>query len=211
DGPREFRFDPIRERLFTASVGGNDFGMLFLGFSCFLIGAALMLVGLLFRLSLDRRAKELGLLLAAGFAVKQVRRLLLTEGLMLAVIGAGIGLLAGVAYNRLLLNVLLDLWPDTEVRGYLKPHATPMSFAVGFVSTVLMALVALWWSIRGLVKVAPPALLRGETSVATDAAKPPALWVKILAGAALVIGIACIAAGGKVDNPDYQAMTFFGG
>jgi ABC-type antimicrobial peptide transport system permease subunit len=211
DKPREFRFDPIRERLLTASKGGTDFGMLFLGFSCFLIAAALMLVGLLFRLSLDRRAKEIGLLLAAGFSVKQVRRLLLAEGLMLAIIGSLIGLAMGVAYNRLLLTVLLDLWPDSEVRNYLKPHAAPLSFGIGFASTVLMALAALWWSLRGLVKVAPPALLRGETAVASDVMKPPSRWAKVLAIAALVIGIACIASGGAVDNPDFRAMTFFSG
>ena len=204
-------FDPIRERLLTASKGGNDFGMLFLGFSCFLIAAALMLVGLLFRLSLDRRAKEIGLLLAAGFTVKNVRRLLLTEGLIVAAVGAALGLAAGVAYNQLLLNVLLDLWPDSEVRAYLKPHATLLSFVIGFVSTVAMAFVTLWWSVRGLVRVAPPALLRGETAVAADAIGSPARWTIGLALAALIIGIGCVAAGGTVDNPDFRAMTFFGG
>jgi putative ABC transport system permease protein len=211
DKPREFRFDPLRERLLKSSKGGNDFGMLFLGFSCFLIAAALMLVGLLFRLSLDRRAKEIGLLLAAGFSVKRVRRLLLTEGLIVAVVGAAIGLAAGVGYNRLLLSVLLDLWPDSEVRGYLKPHAYPLSFALGFGLTVFMAFGALWWSVRGLVKVAPPALLRGETAVASDAVSPPSRWAKFGAVAALVIGIGCITGGGMVDNPDFRAMTFFAG
>ena len=185
--------------------------MLFLGFSCFLIGAALMLVGLLFRLSLDRRAKEVGLLLATGFAVKQVRRLLLAEGLIVAAVGAAIGLAMGVAYNRLLLNVLLDLWPDSEVRAYLKPHAYPLSFALGFGLTVAMSFAALWWSVRGLVKIAPPALLRGETAVAADTVKPPSRWSKWLAVTSLVIGIGCIAAGGSLPNPDFQAMTFFSG
>ncbi|MBN9117688.1 MAG: ABC transporter permease [Planctomycetes bacterium] len=207
----EFRFDPIRERLLTASKGGTDFGGLFLGFSCFLIAAALMLVGLLFRLSLDRRAKEVGLLLAAGFAVKRVRRLLLTEGLIVAAVGAALGLAAGVAYNRLLLTVLLDLWPDSEVRAYLRPHVSATSFAIGFGSTVLMALGALWFSVRGLVKVPPPALLRGETAVAVNTVKPPARWPRWLAAGALVVGIALIATGGFVDNPDFRAMTFFGG
>lgn len=207
----EFRFDPVRERLLAASRGGTDFGGLFLGFSCFLIAAALMLVGLLFRLSLDRRAKEVGLLLAAGFSVRQMRRLLLAEGLLVAVVGAGVGLAAGVAYNRLLLAVLLELWPDPEVRNYLKPHAAVLSFALGFGLTVLMALVALWWSVRGLVKVPPPALLRGETAGAADAVKPPARWVKVLAVASLVIGVALVAAGGSIDNPDFRAMTFFSG
>src|SRR5262249_32802054 len=43
-------FDPVAERRLQASQGGQDFGMLFLGFSFFLIIAALLLVGLLFRL-----------------------------------------------------------------------------------------------------------------------------------------------------------------
>jgi ABC-type antimicrobial peptide transport system permease subunit len=204
-------FDPIRDRLLTSSEGGTDFGGLFLGFSCFLIASALLLVGLLFRLSLDRRAKEVGLLLAAGFSVKRVRRLLLTEGLIVAAVGAAIGLAAGVEYNRLLLNVLLDLWPDSEVRAYLKPHASVLSFVLGFGATMLMAFCALWWSVRGLVKVPPPALLRGETAVAAEAVKPPSRWLKWGMWAALVIGIVLIAGGGFVDNPDLRAMTFFGG
>jgi ABC-type antimicrobial peptide transport system permease subunit len=204
-------FDPLRERLLAASRGGNDFGVLFLGFSCFLIASALMLVGLLFRLALDRRAKEIGLLLATGFSVNRVRRLILTEGLILAAVGAAVGLAAAVAYNRLLLGVLLDLWPDSEVRAYLEPHSSALSFAIGFGSTVAMALAAQWWGVRGLVRVAPPALLRGETAVASDTVSPPALWIKVVAGTSLVLGVALIAAGGAVDNPDFRAMTFFGG
>lgn len=204
-------FDPIRARLLTASKGGTDFGGLFLGFSLFLIAAALMLVGLLFRLSLDRRAKAVGLLLATGFAVKQVRRLLLAEGLTVAMAGAALGLAAGVAYNRLMLMVLLDLWPDEGVKAYFKPHATALSFGIGFGATVLMALLALWWSVRGLVKVPPPALLRGETAVARDALAGPSWLSKGLALISLVVGISLIAAGGGVSNPDFRAMTFFGG
>jgi hypothetical protein len=61
------------------------------------------------------------------------------------------------------------------------------------------------------VRVAPPALLRGETAVAADAVKPPGRWMRPLAAAAFILGVGCIAAGGNVDNPDFQAMTFFGG
>jgi predicted lysophospholipase L1 biosynthesis ABC-type transport system permease subunit len=136
---------------------------------------------------------------------------LLAEGLLVAVIGSAVGLAAGVAYNRLLLAVLLELWPDPEVRNYLGPHATALSFLLGFGMTVLMALAALWWSVRGLVKVTPPALLRGETAVAADAVRPRPRWAKVLAVASLVLGIALIGAGGSIDNPDFRAMTFFGG
>jgi ABC-type lipoprotein release transport system permease subunit len=209
-------FQPIRERLLTASRGGTDFGGLFLGFSCFLIAAALMLVGLLFRLSLDRRAKEIGLLLATGFSIRDVRGILLLEGMVLAAIGAAIGLAAGLAYNALMLKVLLSLWPDPEVANFLKPHATPTSFAFGFGATGLMALVAVWFSIRGLVKVAPPMLLRGESTTACGFAATPqtrkrwpgSKWILV---ASLPLGIAAIIAGGFIANPDFQAMSFFSG
>ena len=205
-------FDPIRERLLTASRGGTDFGGLFLGFSFFLIAAALMLVSLLFRLTLDRRAKEVGLLLATGYSVRTVRRLMLIEGLLLAAAGSLLGLLAAVGYNRLLLRLLLDLWPDPEVATFLKPHAAPLSFGIGFAATVLMSLVALWFSVRGLVKVTPPALLRGETTVGRAGSDRRAGWIaRALAFGSPLVGIALLFAGGAVGNPDYQAMTFFGG
>ncbi len=65
-----FAFVATKENALAAGEGSNDFGMLFLGFSCFLIAAALLLVGLLFRLNLDRRANTLGLLLARRLAAK---------------------------------------------------------------------------------------------------------------------------------------------
>ena len=204
-------FDPVRERLLTASRGGTDFGGLFLGFSLFLIAAALMLVGLLFRLALDRRAKEIGLLLATGYAVRRVRRLVLAEGLVVAVVGTALGLVAAVGYNRVLLGVLLDLWPDREVGSFLKPHVTPLSFSIGFGATLLMSLGALWLSVRGLVKVAPPALLRGETAVATVGPRRGSRYGRFVLFATLPAGVALIAAGSFVSNPDFRAMTFFGG
>jgi putative ABC transport system permease protein len=204
-------FDPIRERLLKASHGGTDFGGLFLGFSFFLIAAALMLIGLMFRLTLDRRAKEVGLLLATGFAVRDLRRLLMGEGLALTILGALIGLGVGIGYNRLLILVLVELWPDKEVATILRPYATSTSFILGFGLTFVMALVALWFSIRGLVKVSPPALLRGETIVAATVVKTgsPIAWIVLVSS--MPLGIVSIIAGKYIDNPDYQAMTFFGG
>ena len=73
-------FQPVKEQSLKASNGSTDFAGLFLGFSFFLIAAALLLVGLLFRLNLDRRASEFGLLTAVGYRPWAIRRLLLGEG-----------------------------------------------------------------------------------------------------------------------------------
>ncbi len=79
-----FVFDDVKANALQASQGGMPFDWLFLGFSFFLILSALLLVGLLFRLNLDRRASEIGVLFAEGYPRATVRWLLLGEGGALA-------------------------------------------------------------------------------------------------------------------------------
>ena len=55
-------FQPIRERQLEAASGSTDFAMLFVGFSFFLIVAAALLVAMLFRLNIEQRARQIGLL-----------------------------------------------------------------------------------------------------------------------------------------------------
>lgn len=206
-----FGFESVRERLLTASRGGSDFGGLFLGLSLFLIVAALMLVGLLFRLTLERRAKEIGLLLAVGYRVSVLRRLLLLEGLLVAVAGSSLGLLLGLGYNRLLLSFLGQLWPDPEITSVLRPHASGSSLLIGFTSTVGASTFVIYLGIRGLVKISPPALLRGETTSVMAVESRPGRFGQLVVGALLALGSVSIALGCSVSNPDYQALTFFSG
>src|SRR5262249_22637034 len=139
-------FDPVRDRSLKASAGGNDFGGLFLGFSFFLIAAALLLVGLLFRLNLDRRASEIGLLMATGFRRRAVFLLLLAEGVVLAVVGGLLGLLLAVLYSRLLLDLLRALWPGGLEESFLRPHVTALSLAIGFGAACLVSIGTIIWA-----------------------------------------------------------------
>src|SRR5262249_366789 len=106
-----FVFDKVKENALQASRDGTDLAGLFLGFSFFLIVAALLLVGLLFRLNLDRRASEIGLLLAAGYRRSTVRWLLLGEGAVLAAVGAAVGLGVALAYAAGVGRFLAIIWP----------------------------------------------------------------------------------------------------
>ncbi|MFO0849124.1 MAG: ABC transporter permease [Gemmataceae bacterium] len=207
------RFEPVRERLLEASKGGTDFAGLFLAFSWLLILTALLLVGLMFRLAVERRAKEVGLLLAAGYSPGLVTRLLLVEGGVVAAVGSLLGVLAAIGYARLMLGVLVALWPDAEVGRFLTLHVTPVSLAGGFVASVLVAVLTVWLSVRGLVKVAPPALLRGETRTAEEAAAPAKTpWLSLgIAVVSAVVGAGLLSAGGTRSNPDERSMAFFGG
>src|SRR5262249_49984395 len=119
-----FVFDAVRERSLEAAAGGADFGTYFLAFSFFLIVAALLLVGLLFRLNLARRAAELGVLLAAGYRRGTLRWLLLGEGCVLAAVGAFLGLAGALLYSWLLLGLLNAWWPGALDRSILRLHVT---------------------------------------------------------------------------------------
>ena len=59
-------FLPVKAQGLAASAGTTPFEALFLGFSFFLIAAAVMLIALLFQLGIEQRASELGTLAAVG-------------------------------------------------------------------------------------------------------------------------------------------------
>src|SRR5262249_31089893 len=143
-------FDSVRQRGLEASAGGTDFGLLFLAFSFFLIVAALLLVGLLFRLHLDRRAPEIGLLLAVGLRVRTVRWLLLSEGGVLALAGVVAGSLLAVTYASWLLRLLTALWPGGAALSFLHLHAASASFVIGAAAAFASSVLTIAWTTRVL-------------------------------------------------------------
>ena len=58
---------PVRFQGLQAAGNGTDFSGLFIGFSFFLIAAALLLMALIFQFGVESRSKEIGLLLAIGY------------------------------------------------------------------------------------------------------------------------------------------------
>ncbi|MBM4070929.1 MAG: ABC transporter permease [Planctomycetes bacterium] len=205
-----FTFRDVKSQALRASAGSTDFSEYFLYFSAFLIIAAVMLVGLLFRLNLDRRAHEIGLLLALGWRQRQVRRLLLVEGLVLAVVGAGVGLLAAGAYARALLDFLAQEWPGGSRLSFLDYHPQPTSFLIGFTAAVAVSLFTIFWSVRALSRLAPKSLLAGETVVAKVSTGQArwSVWIAMAfaAGAVICLGVAFVATGHEA-----QTFSFFGG
>src|SRR5262249_7236878 len=143
----------------------------FLAFSFFLIAAALLLVGLLIRLGLDRRGPEVGLLLATGWSRRQVRRLLLAEGGMLALIGGGIGAGLALIYARFMMDLLQSRWPGPQSLGFLHVHAEPASFAIGIGASLVVSFLTMLWATRVLDKMAPRALLAGESTASAPSSR----------------------------------------
>ncbi len=157
------RVEAVRARALAASQGTTDFAGLFVGFSFFLIASAALLVALLFRLSVERRAREIGLLLGVGFTPRRVAGLLCAEGVVLAIAGGVLGLLAARGYAWLLLAGLRSWWQAAAQTPFLRLHAEPVSYAYGLAGGVSVAVVAMMWSLRGLLRRPARALLTGAT------------------------------------------------
>ena len=163
-------FRSVKTEGLQAAAGTTDFGGLFLGFSLFLILSAAILIGLLFRLGIDRRAKETGLLLATGLGPRQVRRLLLSEGGLVTVLGVLLGLLLAVGYARLMVHGLKTWWVGAIGTQFLELHIWPPSPVIGGLISAGVALLSILWGLRGLLQMPPRRLLSGISTPAESAA-----------------------------------------
>lgn len=141
-------FQPVREQALAATSPTMDFGQLFLGFSLFLIVAALLLAALLFSLGIEQRAEEVGTLLAVGIPHKGVRRLFLLEGAGVALLASLLGALLGTLYTRGVLRGLTGIWSGAVANSELRFHADSATIATGAAAAFLTALFSVWLVVR---------------------------------------------------------------
>ncbi|HUS11509.1 MAG TPA: ABC transporter permease [Pyrinomonadaceae bacterium] len=154
---------PARAQGLEASRGATDFGEYFLYFSFFLVVSALMLTALFFKLGIEQRLREIGVLQATGFPASRIRALFLAEGLILAVIGSLLGLVGAIGYGEFVLVGLRTWWVDAVGTTMLRLHVSPLSLLIGAAGGVLAALLCVVWTLRGLGKKSTRSLLSGIT------------------------------------------------
>ena len=159
------RFRPVKQQGLEAAGGAVDFAALFVSFSMFLIVSSALLVGLLFSLGVEQRAREIGLRLAVGFPLRSVRSILMKEGCVLAAVGGLLGVAGGVGYAALMMAALRTLWRPAVGSSALYLHVAPVSLPAGWLIAVGVILLAIFFSVRRLKRVAPPALLAGSVAV----------------------------------------------
>lgn len=211
--PADLGFAPIavRRQGLAASSGSTPFDILFLLFSMFLIGAALMLIVLLVWLSIDERRRELGLLGAVGFDRRSLRRGLLREMAPVAALGAFAGAIIGVAYAGGLLYLLRTVWVAAVGAPFLQLHARPLPIIAGAVGSWLVALMTIAWAVRRATKTPPRALLAGESAQPTAEAFGASRWATGAAlGCAALAGVA-IMSGASLRGEAAAGVFFMAG
>src|SRR6185436_18453128 len=130
-------------------------------FSFFLVISALLLAGLFFRLGVEQRAREVGLLRAVGYTTARIRRLIAAEGLLLTAIGSLIGIAGAVAYAAVMIAGLGSWWSGAVGTNALRLHISSSSLAAGAAGVMVTALACVWWTLRGLARVSERRLLAG--------------------------------------------------
>src|SRR5688500_2777510 len=150
-----------RGQSLAASRGATDFGEYFTYFSTFLVVSALMLAGLFFRLGVEQRLQEVGLLQALGLDPPAIRHLFAGEALVLAGIGGAAGIAGALAYAGLIMLGLRTWWVDAVGTTALTLHIDPVSLISGAVAVVVIAVASIWWSLRAVAKESTRALLLG--------------------------------------------------
>ncbi|MGI9456527.1 MAG: FtsX-like permease family protein, partial [Aeoliella sp.] len=208
-----FVFQPVKQQGLDAASGTTPFDGLFLGFSMFLIAAAILLLVLLFRLGIEGRASELGLLAALGFTPARARKFLSREALCVAVVGALAGLLLGTLYAGLMVTGLRTIWVAAVASPFLQLHVGQWSLPIGLALGIGVAWLATWWTLRQVLANSPQSLLSGVVSSLVTRPVSPAARHKLRSPLLLLF---CLAIAGLLGvwginlRGEAQAGAFFG-
>ena len=146
-----FGLEPFTETV-SRSVAERRFTMLVLGLlaSVALILAAIGVHGVL-SYTVTQRAREIGIRMALGAQPSGVLRLVVTQGMTLALTGTALGLAAAFVLTRSMGTLLFGVTPTD-----------PLTFIVVPLGLALVALVASYLPARRATRVDPVAALRAD-------------------------------------------------
>ena len=200
---------PVRRQAEAASAGATDFGEYFAYFSFFLVVSALMLAVLFFRLGVEQRLRQIGVLRASGFPIAKIRSLLLLESLILAAIGGAIGVLGAIAYGQVIVYGLRTWWIGAVGTSELSLHVTPVSLAAGALGGVVTAVLCVVWSLRAVGKQTPRSLLTAQ-SIGQEPVASSRTGARNRIVAIVFAVLALVAIGAGFAARQAQAGAFFG-
>lgn len=165
----------IRADGLRAAMGANDFTQLFVGFSFFLILSAIILASLMFKLGIQRRVAQVGLLLALGWPESRVQRLFMAEGIVVSILGTIAGCFGAVYFARLMVHGLTTWWVDAVGTQSLQLDLQPPRLMVAAGITLVLVIVVIRRAVTSYRSVAPTVLLSGrveEPFVETNSVRP---------------------------------------
>jgi putative ABC transport system permease protein len=145
------RVSTIRQAMDRSLVTTRLTNWLLAGFAATALLLALTGIYGVMSLNVANRRNEFGIRLALGAQATNVLKLILGQGLKLAIVGVALGLVAAIAFTRLLQGLLFGI-----------SASDPTTFVVIAALLVGVALLACWIPARRATKVDPLEALRQE-------------------------------------------------
>ena len=164
-------------------------------FSFFLVVSALLLAGLFFRLGIEQRLSQIGVLRATGFRIASVRRLFLIEGAAIAIAGGVLGAILAVAWAALMMFGLRTWWVGAVGTTHLRLAVDGWALAGGALGAALAAVVAIALTLRALGRIVAAAADDRHRGADGRGWRPARGWLTVLAGAGAVAAAALGLAG----------------
>ena len=211
------RFRALKAEGLNAAVGANDFTGLFLAFSFFLIAAAAILIGLLFRLNVEKRSNSIGLLGAIGLPRQLIARQLVAESLVLAAVGAVTGAFVAVGYAGIMVYGLGTWWVGATGTTEIELVVQPFSVLIGAVATILVTTCVVFLSLAQLRNVSLRSLLLGGAEAILSTDSLPRAWSRTFmrlafatAGILLLLGLLKLLPGSEAFRGfSWDVVSFF--
>lgn len=199
---------PIRELALEASTGATDFGQYFTYFSFFLVVSALLLGVMFFRLGVEQRLKQIGILRASGFTIGHIRGLLMLETAALVIAGIIVGTLGAVGYAHAIVYGLRTWWIGAVGTTLLTVHVQPLALVLGALGAGVTAAACIGIALRSVGRRSPRMLLSAHSLDAPVGSEPRrAFRARRNAILSLVVAAAFLLAG--FVRPSIQGGTFF--
>ena len=214
-------FRPVLAEGLQAAVGANDFTVLFLGFSFFLILSAIILASLMFRLGIQRRISQVGLLTSVGWMAFRIRRLFLLEGLIVCLGGTALGAVGGVYFARLMIYGLTTWWAGAVGTQFLLIDVQPAKLLIGAAISLSLTLVVIWRALHGFNSVNLRDQLAGnaeglETGTRTpfgakSAVMKASIWLTLFGAVCLPLAVLAdvVPTGEAFEGLSWQMVCFF--
>ncbi|MEU8892732.1 FtsX-like permease family protein [Streptomyces sp. NPDC048442] len=185
-----------------SSSDSDTMSQIMVGFAAVALFVATFLISNTFTMLVSRRTRELALLRAVGATRQQVRRILLTESLLVGVFASVAGLAAGTGVAALLQTLFADA--DSPAAPLV---LTPATVIVSMLVGTALPVVAAWIPVRRAMAIAPVAALGAAEHTAP--ARSGSLRSRFSA-ALVLVGVAAVLYGALGAGADSRTVIGLG-
>jgi putative ABC transport system permease protein len=168
-----FMVNAVREKGHDAARGSVDFGQLFAALGIFIIISGLLLTALLLSFSLKQRESQVKLFVSLGFPRQLVRKIMVLEALGITLTGVIAGVFISIAYSKAVFSALNHNWYDIVRTDTLALHIQPASLAFGFLISMVLGMLIVYWGIhQAIIQHLPAGKSQGNIGLHSNQDSP---------------------------------------